>query len=85
MYYFRETTHVSPWQVLAKFLVGDEKTAGAAWLDPPPLYTEEDPLKAPDTDAEVPSSGSSVISDASFWDDDSDEKVDETGPSWSGG
>ena len=72
--------------MLAKFLIGDEKTAGAAWLDPPPLYTEEDPLKTHETDVEVPSSGSSVISDASFWDDESEsENVAETGPSWSGG
>lgn len=72
--------------MFAKFLVGDEKTAGAAWLDPPP-YTEEDPLKVPETDVEAPSSGSSVISDASLWDDDSesDDGVVEAGPSWSGG
>ena len=75
--------------MLAKFLVGDEKTAGAAWLDPPPIYTESDPLKVPETDAESPSSGSSVTSDDSddsFWDDDSEnDSCLEAGPSWSGG
>ena len=77
--------------MLAKFLVGDEKTAGAAWLDPPPIYTETDPLKAPETDVEAPtpSSGASTtseISDDSFWDDDSEpESSLEAGPKWSGG
>ena len=75
--------------MLAKFLVGDEKTAGAAWLDPPPIYTEKDPLKVPETDVEAPSSGSSVTSDDSddsFWDDDSESDSSlEAGPTWSGG
>ena len=73
--------------MFAKFLVGDVKTAGAAWLDPPPCYTEEDPLKFPETDVGTPSSGSSVTSDDSFWDDDdeTDDSVTDAGPSWSGG